>query len=351
MNKTNRITQRNYSIDILKIMSMVMVITLHYLLYGLKLRELPAGTINYYSSWLLEAVCICAVNVYVLITGYYMCDKEFKFERIFKVWLKTAVIGTLIYLLLVIIRIEEISIKNMVFNMLPIITNRYWFIGCYIILMLASPIINIFINNTNKKQLAITIIGLLILNIVFDFAGSWLWSSNRGMSWIWFINLYLISAYIKKYKNDVGSKKHLLYYALFVVILFASKIILTILMQKLFSTTKLTTIFYNYNSPLCLLAAINIFIYFKNINIKSKFEKTILCLSNSTLMVYIIHENEHLRNVIFGKLIVGTDNILINLLQLLLSIVGIYGISVIINLIYEKVYLYTRNIGKIRGKK
>ena len=81
--KQNGKAARQAGIELLRCIAMLMVITLHYLdkggvLIPLSQKQSPAG----YAAWLLEAFCIVAVNVYVLISGYFLVEAGFRVKRI-----------------------------------------------------------------------------------------------------------------------------------------------------------------------------------------------------------------------------------------------------------------------------
>ena len=52
-----------------------------------------ASGIRYYVYWFMEALCIIAVDVFVLISGYFMVESKFKAKNVFK----TAISGVWIY--------------------------------------------------------------------------------------------------------------------------------------------------------------------------------------------------------------------------------------------------------------
>ena len=70
--KQNRI----YGIDLLRIMSMMMVLILHVFSNGGVLFQLIPNTKNYYVGWFLEAMCFCAVDIFAIMTGYLMVDRD-----------------------------------------------------------------------------------------------------------------------------------------------------------------------------------------------------------------------------------------------------------------------------------
>lgn len=62
-------TIRNYGIDALRILSMMMVVTLHILTNGEALNSTKVFSGQYEMAWLLQIACFGAVNCYVIISG------------------------------------------------------------------------------------------------------------------------------------------------------------------------------------------------------------------------------------------------------------------------------------------
>lgn len=70
MQNLSKTTKRNSGIDLLRIISMIMIVTLHLLGHGGILNNLEPFTSGHYSAWTLEIIAYCAVNCYALISGY-----------------------------------------------------------------------------------------------------------------------------------------------------------------------------------------------------------------------------------------------------------------------------------------
>lgn len=71
---------RLYGIELLRIISMLMVLSLHFLIKG-NYNKSENVYVNS-ESWVLICFSVVAVNCYVLISGYFMCEKSFKLSRI-----------------------------------------------------------------------------------------------------------------------------------------------------------------------------------------------------------------------------------------------------------------------------
>ena len=73
---------RKSGIELLRILSMCMVVILHTLVQGGILRNSSLFSMEYELGWLMEISCFCAVNCYALITGYVMCKSKVKYHKI-----------------------------------------------------------------------------------------------------------------------------------------------------------------------------------------------------------------------------------------------------------------------------
>ena len=75
---------RNYAIDLLKIVSMYMIVLLHSGSHGGTL-EIDTG-LNAYTIFFhfIDALTMCAPNVFVLISGYFLCTQKFRLSRVLR---------------------------------------------------------------------------------------------------------------------------------------------------------------------------------------------------------------------------------------------------------------------------
>ena len=60
--------KRNSSFELLRIVSMIMIVFLHFNMFGGMLKNTYPSNWKYYMAWIIEYTCIIAVNIYVLIS-------------------------------------------------------------------------------------------------------------------------------------------------------------------------------------------------------------------------------------------------------------------------------------------
>ncbi len=323
--------KRNLNIEILRIIGMLMIVILHFQLHGGVIKSLnSASLINNYPVFLIESICIIAVNIYVLITGYYMTEQEAKPKRIKNIVLRTLLYSIAIGCILMVFKQVPFNLKNVIKTILPITTGQYWFINAYIILLLLSPYLNKLIANITEKEHRNLLIILLVINSIIPIYLKNNVALNTGNSVFWFINLYLIAAYLKKYPKDF--KKFNLLITTIISILI-SAFLATICYNKFDFNTAMHI--YKYNLIFALIPSVTIFMIATNSKktYSNIISKIITFLSSSTLAVYLISDNSLLRNILWNNIIITNKytNTYIYPIYILITSIIIFLICILID--------------------
>lgn len=77
-----RLDKRNYGIDLLRLVSMFLIVVLHSLSRGALVGVSPFN-IHYEVGFLIEALTYCAVNCFALISGYVGVDSKLNTEELY----------------------------------------------------------------------------------------------------------------------------------------------------------------------------------------------------------------------------------------------------------------------------
>lgn len=273
---------RKSNIELLRIVLMIMIISLHYLnpdMGGaLKYSE---GT-NYYITRLLESLFIVAVNGFILITGYCCVKKETtNINKLVKLFFDIIIYGLIIQFTLVLFGQVEFSIKDFVKNFIPISNDGYWFFKVYIMLFLIMPFINIVLRKLDKNRYEKMIIVLLIIFSIWDSISPFKLIGGNGYSLINFVLLYCIGGYLRiHYQNNSSFSKWIILYFVFGVITFISLFIPVIKDNS-----------WNYYFITNILSVICLFNAFIKIDINSKIINKI---ASSVFGVFILHLNPYI---------------------------------------------------------
>lgn len=330
---------RNISIDILKIVSMVMVIILHTKTHGLNGINFEPTQAMYWIVWALHYFSLVAVNCFVLISGYFASSSHSpcSAKKLFKLWLQVEICSVGIYLIMCAIPDSgiEFGFGQLLFQALTIMSNQYWFFTCYFVLMVIAPFLNRFINTMEQKDFKkciLIILALFVLIPSLNIYGDSFGTSN-GYSTAWFIVLYLVAAYIRRYPLP---KKP--YGILYVVVSIASILAYALLdtfsnYLPLFSQAR--DILLNYNCITIFTASICLFLFFLNHPIKTKkvSEKLVTQISSVSFTVYLIHDHSLLRSCLWNNLVrlnETTARIPDYLLRLLITVIVIFVFGIIL---------------------
>ena len=339
---------RQANIELLRIVATIMIILLHLLVHGGVVDAVAPFSTKYYILWTLCSFCYIPVNLYALIFAYHQCESTFKTKRMLLLLLEVWFYSVTIFLVLYLTSSINLTFENMCYVFLPTLNRSYWYITVYFGTYILSPFLNWVINRINQKQHLLLLTVLVILFSVwpsFAFLSSTL-NFGGGFGIVWFIVLYFLGAYIRKYYQSNGEFfKLLAVYLLFAIALPVSKF----LIAHFSNTTGITAIpddiFYNYNSILVLGASAYLFLLFLNIKVKRKsMVNTINCIASATLGIYLIHDNTFVRNLLWDALKI---NEMIDQSDFYFIMFGtvlvIFFICFIIDIIRQRVFNIFRN--------
>lgn len=338
--KTKRINkERNSNLEILRIISMILIVMHHYSVHGFSLNNLDYSFNKYIIDFLYLGGKL-GVNCFILISGYFMINSKFTIKKLLKllgeVWFYS--IGILILFITILTPIKPLGIGSIIKSFLPVTYSLYWFITVYVILMVLSPFINKFVDSIDKTTYQKLIVFLVII-------GSIIPSLMLGYSKIinelgWFIILYLIAGYIKKYTDStkMNANKHFIVAGISIFILLLSVICFNLLGYK-FGIKGLinnSRYFANFNSIILLIISIELLIGFSRL--KERRSRFINTISSATLGVYLIHDNFLVRPYIWRKVfkneLVYDSKYLI--FHAVFAVITVYVICTIIDLIRQK---------------
>ena len=287
--------KRNSSIELLRIISMILIILAHFATYSnVNTRNLK---IDILSNVLVPGSQI-AVNCFILISGYFLINSEFKIKKLLKIVLETIFYSITIFIIFGIFNLQIFSWENIQINFMPITHKSYWFFTNYIILYLLFPFINIMLKQLSKKQFKILIVILIGL---YSIIPTIITSSPMFHELAWFITVYCIGAYIRlnKSKYFENLKLNLAIFIIGYIFIICSIVLFTIYkinpIQRFGQLNKITVI----------IISINLFLIFLNINIKSN--KLINVISKCTFGVYLIHEHYLMRIFLWRDLFKASE--------------------------------------------
>lgn len=277
---------RESNIELLRIISMFMVLALHVngatILYP-KINDVISMPAQSFMRFLNTFLCIDAVNIYVLISGWFgiKCKKKGFLNFIFQ----CLFFSISIYALFAIIGLVQINKINIMSSLFLIYKNAYWFVWCYLVLYLLAPVLNSFTENTDRDTFKRVLISLFIVQTIlsiFTLHGFY----KEGYSPLSFINLYLLARYFSIYRIIPSKMKCLTGFLCCVII----NTLLSFLPMHILGIENPTiaSIAIAYINPLNIAGALFILLLF----IQFKFKNRIInWISASVLAVYLLHSH------------------------------------------------------------
>lgn len=290
------------NIELLRIIAMLMVVTLHFLGRGGVHDHVRLFSQAYFVSSVWDAVSMVSVNVYVLISGYFLVRSKFKGKKLFRLIVQVFTWSFGLYLLCVAFGLAPFSLSSLVKSAFPLLTYQYWFASAYVGLYILFPFLNYGIRAMNEKQHRILCILLIALFTLYLPSKALV---VNGYSIMWMISLYVIGAYLSLYYHPTGKVtwKQILFYLVPTILLPCSRFAIDIagkLLGKEALASTYSKFFYKNNSVFVCLSAVALFILFLNVRIQKPItQKIIRFAAPLTFGVYLVHNNPTLRETLW----------------------------------------------------
>lgn len=304
-------TKRQSNLELLRLLAMVFIVTTHLINHGGLLWNPYLNKGEFFVSWTLFGLAMISINVFILISGYFLCESKFSISRIIKLALQVVTYSLTITLIFWIFTDVEHDKKYLVYSIIPILSDFYWFISMYIGMYILSPIMNKLVHTLTKKQLQFTIgVALFLVSIwpnIIYFSSAM--NTAGGVSISWFLTMYLVGAYIRMYYTPTQkcAKPLLLAFSVY-MILPLSRVLFEFLLNSPLKNIPFLddmlwgySIFYNYSTIPVTIAAVLLFIGFLNFKIQNNIlSSTINLLSSSAFGVYLLHDHYYIRESIWN---------------------------------------------------
>ncbi|MCM1501090.1 MAG: acyltransferase [Bacteroidales bacterium] len=276
------INTRQSNIELLRVISMLFILLVHSNYMGiLQVYESPYN-MGSFMRFLIESIAIVGVNCFILISGYFGIKlKKEKFAHIiFQIYF-FSLLGLALYIAKC--GVHEIPSAVLKRSLFPL-ANYIWFIPCYLLLMMFSPLLNAWLQQTSKKHIFFWIVALYVITYYWSI----IWSLNIGFggySFGFFIILYAIGHLIRRCKESTPPISPYKY--LFLAGYIFCVIVLLIVSRMQYTYPVFKSLLWSYDCPIVLLQSIFLFMFFSNLNIQNN--KVINFIGKSSFAVLLVH--------------------------------------------------------------
>lgn len=191
-------TGRSSNLELLRIVAMILIIA-HHLAFFSNLDYFAMPRINQFISILFLYGGKLGVNLYVLISGYFLVNSKFRTEKVISIVMEVTFYSIVIFVLFTWLdhHPSYVYTRN---SILPIIYSAYWFPTCYLVMYCLINPLNLMIHHMDRKMHGRLVVLLIIMFSVIPT----LFDTDFVVSNLaWFFLLYLISSYFRLYVKEV----------------------------------------------------------------------------------------------------------------------------------------------------
>ena len=306
----NREKERNSSYELMRIVSMFLIVLYHVILHGKMIENCENAGLKILLE-LIKFFTLVHVNSFILVTGYFQINSKFNQKKLWSLIGSNWFYRLVILVLFSIFEIVNLDKVTMVMEGFPINLNEYWFFKNYLLLYCLVPFINKGILSMNKKTFQkMIIVMFIVFSIVLAVTGGEFFFNN-GFSLYQFIFLYILGAYLRKYPIDKSYIFKIMSKNMYKIVLFTIFFVCLISNYVLYSyadsiswinsgfktiSNYIRWTSENYSCPFVIIQSIAYFLYSGTLDFKSKFINKIASL---TFGIYLIHDNNFMRRNIY----------------------------------------------------
>lgn len=277
-----KIKSRNYGVDTLRIVSMLMIVAVHIFTQGGVLAAAEEGSAGWYAAWALRIFLIVDVNCFALITGYVSADSRFRPSRVVLLWLQMLAWSVVISALFRIFGDMAFRPRDTFF---PVMSGRWWYMTAYFGIVFFLPFIGPLFDRISRRQASMLVFALVcmfsLLPSVFN-TDSFKLHGGYAMAWLGI--LAVIGGYIKRFEPFKKLRRSwMLVYIICMTCVCAWKFIATA------AGLPAPDRFIGFTSVFVLLGSAAFFMFFTRISIAPGVRKLTAAVSPVAFGVYLIH--------------------------------------------------------------
>lgn len=279
--------ERNYGLDIARIVAMLGIIVLHILGQGGVLNSCQLGSSQYAAAWWTEICAYTSVDIFALLSGWLGISK--KHSSVYRTFELIATV--FFYSLLITIGFMVLNpgtidgVGGVVKGIVPALAGRYWYITCYIPLAILQPFINSMLLSLSIKQhKVLCALCVILFSLIPSVASVDFFVLGDGYSTFWLIIGYVIGAYLKRVEKDIKLPFGVAiggFLVISIILLMGDLLLGSFVGRKV-------GYFVEYTSPAILLMAITVIILLKDVRI-NRCKGIFSTLANQAFDVYILH--------------------------------------------------------------
>ena len=301
---------RNAGVDLLRCVSMGMVLVLHLMLNSGSLGAHTVFSPEYYTVWTLEILAYGAVDIFALISGYVGGGRGVRFSNLIYLWLTALVLGLTVTVFFRFtapnsyVVLPGSRFSPWIQALCPLFTGTYWFLNAYFLMFLFLPVVNAGIAALSGRALLFVCAGLYLAVCGLNMAGyDDPLRVAHGYSAVWLLALYVFGAALKKtgFLHRAPKSLLLLGYFFFSALTLLSKHLLDVYTLQTRGVIERDDYLIRYVSPTVVAGAVCLTVFFARLWIGPRLKRVIFFLAPSAFSVYLIHDHVIFRTLVMQK--------------------------------------------------
>lgn len=311
-NNKPSLSNRNSNIELLRILCMLAMPMQHYISRGGIVESCEVFNVNNNIGHFLRSMGYPALLTFVLISGYFMFGKPFRFKRIVSTVIQTYTYSILF--LAVGFVMGAATLRNAYYAVFETVQGKsYWYIPVYLGMCLIAPILEPYFVRCTKKQyqiaLSIAVILFFVIPTYSDFNGLKL---SQGVET--FLTIYFLGGYIRRfsadYRDTITRKRTAAVLAAAILLSYLTypagyvlgvKLLNKISYKANWGSWLFDSLVLGMNNIFSLVAGTAFFWLF--LTLPPKNNEVVNQIGKHTFGVYLFHENEIVRAFLWNSLI------------------------------------------------
>lgn len=330
--------ERNF--EVMRTWAMFSIVIYHCMCHGIGSDyafdlQLPVSLFNFTFSDLILVIGSIAVNLYVLVSGYFLVNARFKVSRIIRTWVSALFYSVIITTMFLLLSLEPWSIVTLGKSFFPLSTDAYWFVSQYIGLLILSPFLAMLVRQLSYRQYVALLIGmgLMVLSVIPDFPLGKRFSISHGNS-VWsFVYLFFIAGFIRLHLKRIPMGK--------LVVTVLGLALLTMVSEMVLGIHNGVghLLWFNYNGILLFLS-VAVFVFIRQQQIpETGIWSLMVKVAPYTFGVYLIHDHLLMRDWIWKTLsMTSYANQWIYALAVMVVCVLIFAICILIDTVRKRLF-------------
>lgn len=329
--------KRSSNLELLRIIAMVAIVSHHYVV--------NSGITNHfdYANITLNMIFLqlwgmwgkTAINIFVMITGYFMPEKKLTVSRIAKMYFETKFYTVVLFVIFLICGYETAAPKNlfkMLFGNLYYIGNG--FTASFLTFYLFIPFYNTLLEKLDRKNLFKLIVFCLG---IYTGTSTFFFCESVFSEPIWYMILYFIAAYIRKYGAGMWFYNNRIIGSALIcsIILAYMSVLIVDFVGSKFGFTAWSHMVSDSNKLLALMIGVEMFLFFNNMSLK--YNKVINTIASTMFGVLCIHANSDAMRAWLWKTMFNVNSmyskpLIVLMFHAVISVVLIFTICIAIDM-------------------